>query len=286
MMDKGYKRTIEEATRSNSNQLGLEQPMLAHPRERVTNINYRGAVYQKKLDGHRCLITKVGGEVIAYSRKGKLIPAIRHIVEPLQDVIPEGCTLDGELYFHGQKLQTLASWIKREQEETKKLNFVCYDTISDQPYIERHANIRGMLEGLHSKIVVLPYTPYTNEENMQAALRSVRKAGFEGLMLRIDGRGYECNKRSSSLIKIKVFQDAEFVVVDINPSEKGWAVCTCVTESGKLFGVSAPGSIDEKTEVLRNKDKYIGRKLKVEYGELTADGIPFHCSALEWWEDV
>lgn len=290
MRDKGYKDTIEEARQSSSNQLGLDRPMLAHPIERVPNVAYAGSVLQKKLDGHRCLITCQDGELISYSRQGKRIDAIRHILRGLQGRIPEGTTIDGELYCHGHPLQTLGSWIKREQPDTARLFFVGYDLISHDRYTERHRELSEILAGANTGapggIVALPYRPYESDEATSALFREVRGQGFEGLMLRADNRGYEAGKRSSALLKIKEFFDDEFLVEDFEVSKTGFAICKCVAKNGARFGVSAPGSIDEKKRVLAEKEKYRGRYLTVEYAFLTADGIPFHPNAVRWREDI
>jgi len=289
MRDKGYKDSVNEAEHSGSNQLGLERPMLAQSIDKVQRIDYKGAVLQKKLNGHRCLITRQDGEVIAYSRQGKRIDSITHVLEALSSRLPEGETLDGELYCHGVPLQTLASWIKASQPNTKKLSFVCYDIISAERYVDRHAELSGILDkadtGEFGKIFALPYNPYTGRPEMYDQLHRVRSTGFEGLMLRLDGRGYEVGKRSSALLKVKYFHDAEFKCIDIEPSADDWGICVCLAENGKIFRTSAPGTHAEKRNALVNKSEYIGRLLTIEYSELTIEGLPFHASAKCWRDE-
>lgn len=284
MLDKGYKTTLDEAKVSSTNQLGLARPMLAQPWSKVTNPNVEGAVLQKKLNGHRCLATRQD-EIIAYTRQGKPITAIKHILAELNERLPPDLTVDGELYCHGVKLQTISSWIKREQPETYKLTYVLYDIMSDDAYRDRHAELVDLFTGCAS-VKVLPYEPFQGDEHMFRRRDEVINLGFEGMMLRLDGRGYEEGKRSSGLIKVKKFEDAEYEVTDVIESEEGWGICVCKTAEGKPFRTSAPGNKKEKLEVLVNKHKYIGRMLTVEYAELTADGIPFHCSATGWREDL
>lgn len=287
MKDRGYKDTIEEAMNGSTNQLGLLSPMLAQPYEKVKNINFQNAVVQKKLNGHRCLITKQDGKIIAYSRKGKEIAAITHITDPLCDHLPEGVTIDGELYVHGQKLQTIASWVKRKQPNTKLVMFVAYDLVSSESYVDRHIELTELLRGVASdKILTLPYEEFIDHERLIARRDEVIKNGFEGLMLRIHGCGYQDGVRSASLIKVKKFTDDEFEVIDVVPSSDYWGICVCKNKDGKTFRVSAPGDVREKTEVLRRKHDFIGRMLTVEYAELTQDGLPFHCSATGWREDI
>jgi hypothetical protein len=290
MMDKGYKTSRLEALNDQSNQLGLHRPMLAHPIDRVNSVDYRNAVLQKKLDGHRCLITVDEGKPVAYSRQGKYIPAIKHILNALTGRLPQDITLDGELYVHGVKLQTIGSWIKREQPDTLKLSYVVYDIISPDRYIDRHAELSAILKGVSTEhpgeIMALPYRLWTSHEDTTKWFREVRAQGFEGLMLRLDGRPYEIGRRSSGLLKIKEFDQAEFEVVGFKRSSTGWAICECLAPNGSKFDCSAPGSVAEKTEVWENQAKYLGRKLTVDFAHWTDDGIPFQPTALRWRDDI
>lgn len=287
MLDKGYKYTVEDAVANPGNQLGLDRPMLAQQVAKVKNINLAGAVLQKKLDGHRCLITKQDDITIAYTRQGKEIPVIHHLTRALDTELPEGVTLDGELYCHGIPLQTIGSWIKREQPGTLSLFYVVYDLISNDRYVDRHAELSEIVEAVgHPHIVTLPYRQYDTAHATSQYFKEVRAGGFEGLMLRLDGRAYEPGKRSTGLLKIKEFLDDEFEVVGFKESKTGWAICQCKTQDGTIFGVSAPGTFVEKAEVMENQDKYLGKFLTVEFAFLTNDGIPFQPTATRWRDDI
>lgn len=285
MKDRGYKDTIEEAmTSSGSNQLGTHRPMLAKPLDKVNNINYENAILQNKLDGHRCMVNN-DDDILAYSRQGNRIDSIKHILPDLKRRLPSGITIDGELYSHGVPLQTISSWIKREQPNTYKLSYVVYDLVSNESYKDRHAELSSILGGIgNPNILVLGYKPYTTLEDQRELMRNVRAKNFEGLMLKQDGFGYEVGKRSSSIIKIKEFQDDEFEVVDFEQSSDGWAVCICRTHNGKTFGCAAPGTMSEKHNVWKNKEQFRGKKLTVEFANYTNDGIPFQPTAKCWYE--
>jgi ATP-dependent DNA ligase len=143
-----------------------------------------------------------------------------------------------------------------------------------------------MVTNDHSHVKVLGIRPFETVDAMWEYFHKVRYEGFEGLMLRTRTSGYETGVRSSSLIKIKAFEDDEFLVVDLKASKEGWAICQCVTKEGKIFGVSAPGNKEEKLYVMRNPSKFIGRYLTVDYSHLTESNIPFHPTAIRWREDV
>jgi len=285
MKDRGYKESREAALDSQTNQLNLKRPMLAKSYDKVSKVDYSNAILQKKLDGHRCLITRQDGELIAYSRQGKPISSISHIIDRLHD-LPEGVTLDGELYKHGVPLQTLASWIKKAQPESASLSYVVYDTISDDPFLDRLAEVEELLRGKSKLVPVLRGRPFKTELEMWDYHKEAVLQGFEGLILRTNDRGYEAGVRSSSLIKIKRFNEMEVTVKDIEPSKEAWAVLVCGTDDGKEVRCSAPGTKHEKTLVLGLPEEYIGKQVTLQYSVLTKTGVPFHPVALRWREDI
>jgi DNA ligase 1 len=275
--DRGYVDTIEEAKKGATNSLGLAKPMLAQKLDRV-NVDLSRVFLQSKLDGNRCLITKQNGKVIPYSRNGKIIAAdLSHITSGLK--LEEGQTIDGELYKHGESLQTIVSWIKRDQENTKKLKFHAYDLIEDKDYLTRMYNMIDII-GDHSSVTPVPTIEASGIEQINKHHRNWLNMGYEGTIIRLPDHGYEAGKRSKSLLKLKTFLDDEFQIVDIHESKDGWGILECEIGNGKTFRVTAPGTMEDKMEVFDNAEFYIGEMVKVEYSQLTRDGIPFHPVAI------
>lgn len=286
-LDKGYKTSRSEALQGATNQLGLVNPMLAQPFERVQLSEDLVGYVQRKYDGHRCLITKQGGEVIAYTRRGKLIETINPILEDVAEWLPEGYTLDGELYVKGYPLQAISSFIKRAQPMSEQLTYHNYDLVSGEKFTDRWRELQQLHQHTQTpRIKLVPTVHVTSLQSVYELFKTFRSAGYEGAMLRRSLRGYEDSKRSDQLIKVKERADMEVVVLDVIPSKDGWGICVCRTVTGKIFNISAPGTVLEKTSVLQNKELYIGRLLTIEYANLTAEGIPFHAVALRWRDDV
>jgi len=292
-LKKGYKRTREEALLGSTNKMGLVNPMLAHPLKRVTLLgsDFAMAHVQPKYDGHRCLITKQDGDMLAYSRQGTPIVTIPHILEPLEKIMQDGDTFDGELYCHGVKLQTLSSWIKADQASSRKLNFHWYDIVSDKKFSERWRLMCDLSWSIpDTQVHLVPTKRVVKMSEVYEHFRQQRELGMEGSMLRLDRGGYEDGKRSNQLIKVKEREDGEVRVVGCRPSRDGWAILEVEFKvPGKFidvkFDISAPGSVPEKTEVLQNFDaKYKNRLLTIEYAMLTDDGKPFHAVATRWQE--
>ena len=273
--DKGYVDTIEQAMEGRpTNALGLVKPMLAQRRDKVKKINMNNLYAQYKYNGHRCLITEKNCETIAYTRNGKLITSIDHILKQL--VLGEGQTIDGELYIHGQSLQSISSLIRKKQNGSEKLKYIAYDVVMDDPYVDRLDCIQKITNFTDERVIVAPTSPVLTEEDITQCFINAKKNNYEGLILRQDGFGYEDGKRSKSLVKIKSCLDNEYEVIDVIPSSDNWGILVCKAENGKTFKVTAPGSMENKRIILDNKDGFIGQHVNVGFAEYTDDGIPFH----------
>lgn len=271
--DKGYVDTLLEAKNTKrTNRIGFLRPMLAKPIKNVKNIDYTNAFYQHKYDGNRCLITNKNGEIIAYSRNGKVMRSIGHITSGIK--LLNGQTIDGELYCHGVPLQKICSWIKREQDATLSLTYRMYDIISDQPYKDRLDQLRAIVT--NDKAEVVPTVGVGEESSLDRLLQQSLEDGYEGGILRWGDTGYEDGKRSNNLTKIKVFEDDEFLILNIEESKDGWARLVLEAHNGESFTASAPGTMGDKYEIMDNADKYIGQYVNVKFANLTKDGLPFH----------
>jgi ATP-dependent DNA ligase len=281
----GYVRERSKAIANKAvNKLGLNKPMLATKYADAKDIDYPTSVMQCKYDGHRCLIHFDGQDYTAYSRRGNLITSISEIMDAVKrSKLQPGQTLDGELYHHGTRLQTITSWVKRRQPATTLLSYVVYDLMTPEEifYNQRYSLLLNMELSKPIKLAPTDTTNFT-EEQVPSMLSASIAAGYEGLILRRDGFPYQDGKRSKSLIKIKAWEDEEFVVIDITQSREGYALLVCKMESGKEFGATAPGTMEEKYEVWERRDEFIGKHVNVQYANLTDEGKPFHPTATGW----
>ena len=288
--DKGYTDSIEEASTQLLNQLGLAVPMLAQTFDEKKHDISSGVHIQRKLNGLRCLATKVNGKIIMYSRRGKLFEHLHEIAESLEKILPEGETFDGELYVHGTSLQTIQSWAKRRQQNTLHLSYYVYDYMDDADYPTRLSFIQSCFNYAaeqsleHPRVAILPTKLVSSLGELMASMRKARDAKFEGIMVRFPGYPYEDGKRSKSLLKLKDVMTDEAICIDITLSEKGNPVLT-LDWNGKRFGASPPGGDLERLEAYKHQDKFVGQRVTIEYREMTDDGVPFHAVAVAWRMD-
>jgi DNA ligase-1 len=270
--------------------------MLAMP---IENIGVKNIIWpawvQTKFNGHRAIVTRHNGSLIMYSRRGKKIETMSHILEELEPLIKEGDFLDGELYIHGMSLQSIGSYIKRLQEKSSKVEYHVYDLISKEIFADRYKALQNLLKNQELKYVQLVHTErIVNMEELQDFYRDALAKNYEGAMLRISNGKYLAGFRSRALIKVKPSEDAEFEIIavkagkdrNVNETQLKVAVFTCKTKDNKEFDVLAPGTQEEKDMAYHNRNNYLGKILTVQFMGYTEDGKPFHPVALQIREDI
>lgn len=292
-LDKGYVRTLAEAKAPATNSLGLLKPMLATPIDKVKpeSICWKTSVVQPKLDGHRALYK----DGVLYSRQGKVLEHLDHIVLAIKDSGLGDFHLDGEIYLHGQSLQDLSRLIKKYTPETLSLEYHIYDQIALAPFLSRIGELaEHKAEGNWDNVLqAVPTDRVSNLEEMMDWHNYYRAQGYEGTMLRFSLDDYATDKRSRTLLKIKEFHDAEFKVIGFEegkPKHSGGhvyqvPVWICETAGG-TFNVTAQGDMAEKDVQWAARESLVGKMLTVKYHYLSKDGIPQLPVALRWREDV
>lgn len=298
-LDKGYVEDIPEAGSVATNTLGFIHPMTAHPAEKVKDVTFPLGV-QPKLDGHRCLAGIKGGVVILYSRQGKVIN-LPHIQQDLQALYNKGHwsgrVIDGELYLHGDSLQSISSLIKKLKPESEKLHYHVYDIDMDKCYRDRFQALKSLENwatscDIKSNWSVLETSIADTQEQVDALHAKYLSEGYEGTMLRQFDIPYESGKRSKGLLKKKDFQDAEFTIIGASKGKPNIrlglevGIYECKTQEGKTFTVTAPGNAQERHEHAQNGRQHIGRSLTVKYFNYTPDGVPYLPVALRIREDI
>ena len=290
-VERKYSETPEEALEE------LQLPMLAH--------SYKGskkkktqfpADAQRKLDGVRCLASRSeDGGIALTSRSGKPW-SVPHIAEQLDEWLPEGMTLDGEIYLHGLSCQRITSLVrsacpvtsKSYKPESLKLEYHVYDV----PVIDGNDSLKWKerKSGLYTKtpyaenagvisdnvIGVEAYTVFDHDDVVLFHDIFVGE-GYEGLMLRSHAGLYVWGYRSADLLKHKEFEDKEFVVIGATEGigkMKGCAVFICENDlTNDTFECTINGTMEDRRRFFVNKDKYVGRKLTVRFLGRTDDKL-------------
>lgn len=225
-------------------------------------------------------------------------------------MIEEGVGLDGELYLPGYGINEINSFIKNtELPQHYKLQFWLYDIcIENMSAINRQSllrenfskyainsifNAKGYVftkyDHLNNAIrLVLLDNDTVDNINMAIELRDKYiSLGFEGLVIREKNSEYQFGgRRNNSMLKFKKKLDGLFTIIDIIPEGRKRAnlgkfvLKNDINEETFECTYNAPHSSQE--EILINKNKYIGKKVLVEFRERSGQlQVPFHAKAIK-----
>lgn len=184
--------------------------------------------------------------------------------------------LDGELFGGRKKFQRTVGIVKRQDHSPlwKELQFLVFDAPAHGgPFEERVAHIEELLGGeKHPYARPHSHRRCTGEADLRAELDRVDTLGGEGLMLRKPKSRYEAG-RSTTLLKVKRFYDAEATVVDYVAGagrHKGRIGALLVElPDGTRFSVGTGLSDAE-----RNTPPARGAVITFRYQELSDGGVP------------
>jgi DNA ligase-1 len=274
---------------------------------------HTGAYFQPKLDGFCCIAQKSG----LTSREGQPIIAVPHVMEalaPLFEADPDA-VFHGELYNHALKeeFETLSSILKKTKDISEEqyalsremAQFHIYDYaaphVRDLPFGQRS---EALLEVLKTHVLnfgrlndptaaVLHFVetiPVADETQLIELFGWASDEGFEGGIGRLDGPYHQ--GRCWWVIKIKLFDDAEFDVVEViegvgnyqgyAKAVRCWAPDADRTEEpndDNTFKSGIKGKRDAKLAALLTAGHKV---VTIRYFRLTNRGVPRMGVAIKW----
>jgi bifunctional non-homologous end joining protein LigD len=252
-----------------------QPPMLAEPLELPLNprvLARPGWIYERKLDGLRCLAVRNGAEVELWSRNHLPFTArFPNIRATLASIPADNFTIDGELVaFEGGR--TSFASLQRADRSTPP-EFHAFDLLhllgrdtTGLPLVDRHRLLTQALDGAGSNVRVVSLLDGDPEALLEEACRN----GWEGLLAKRSDSSYTSG-RSAQWRKLKCSASQEFVV-------GGWT-----EPSGSRIGLGALllGYFDEAGQL-----HYAGKVgtgfddkelagLRARFASLATDSPPF-----------
>lgn len=299
--DKGYKllnKSLDSYTKeelevilptNTTDSNGNLKPMLAKDFNKVSASSLeRKWLASRKLDGVRMTMFLKNGEVCTASRGGKNYDASTYHITHHEDVInlfkvkPE-LILDGELYIHGRPLQYLSGLARLEKDDFDRcqdLEFHVYDILDPNKAFKDRLEDIGLIEteflgNSEAKIVFVQHEEVNGWAQIKAIHDKYVAEGYEGCVIRNPDKVYGVDKRTNDMIKVKMYQDAEFEII-------GWSeglrpedmVFKCITKDGNEFEAKPMGPRELKWEYLERMDEIIGKMATVKFFMYSEEGTP------------
>jgi DNA ligase len=205
------------------------------------------------------------------SRQGNLFHAPDWFIEDLPET-----PFDGELWIDRKKFQRTVSIVRRQDKSDlwAEVRFLVFDAPSATGvFEERLAHVKAMLVDGRSRFAQPHEHVRCNDlQSLRAELARVEALGGEGLMLRQPGSRYESG-RSTTLLKVKSFRDAEAVVIGHQAGagkHKGrLGALLARLPDGTEFAIGTGFSDRE-----RGAPPPVGATVTFRYQELSEAGVP------------
>jgi DNA ligase-1 len=274
---------------------------LAMNLDKVKGINPIDGTYfiSRKLDGCRCIcyVNKVFSDtwVEFKTRQNKIITTLDNLVEPIKEFTknfgPGEYVLDGEVCIMdengNENFQGLMKEVTRKDHTIENPRYNVFDVLTrsefdgetESPNFTDRLNMMHDLLTPNKNVVLLEQEMVTSQEVLDRWTNKAQELGWEGCMLRKDA-AYK-RGRSKDLIKIKKFQDAEYIVEGIiegtatynegGAKEYPVVAALIITHKGNQVKVGSGLSKEQRIGWLQNPEGIIGKTVTVQYFEETQD---------------
>ena len=243
------------------------------PTKKYKNVDYWLA--SRKLDGLRCyyknghFLTRNGHEILGFD----------HIIEELKQ-LPYSF-VDGELFTKEVNFQAIQGAVMSNKNiDPKRKEKIWFNVFAVGGDWEDTREMVRMVEKINEYkfkyVVALEYEEVKNDSKAILAIcEKFMKEGYEGVMLRHPQIWYEW-KRSTSLLKYKLFKEADFKIFSFEEGEgKFVGTLGAILIEGKLGKIKIQSKVgsgydDETRDLLwANRKNLIGKTVEIKYQNIT-----------------
>ena len=314
-------------------------PMLVHKYdEKIENVKYPVMV-QPKLDGTRCITflnkpknKKIqdcsADDIVMYTRQQKDYTGFLHIKELLLEPLielwnvekKESVYLDGELYKHGENLQTISGAVRNPNrdkiKEYKNIQYWIFDLFYPSElnltFIKRVDILNDLFILLKKNKIIVKTPTYKirKKKDLDIIYKKHLNDKYEGIIVRNMDSLYlthptkeSAKIRSKYVLKRKKRYSNEYEVVDFKQGDKGrdigavlWILKTTDSKGKEHQFNATPKNItyDERYEIFKKlksdknlfNKKYRGRMMTVEYEDLSKKNVPLRAKSIGFREHV
>ena len=247
-------------------------------------------VVTEKLDGNRCVVIKDNGVVKSFTRQGKQYEGLEEIESDIADLLEDGIVFDGELIadMQGSTIQIYAETTSKARSKGSNKTGLVYH-IFDTVTLEEFQSGKSKTNCVYRKNTLLEIFEYNNLPHCREVvplyigndLSEVKnwmviasEKSWEGLMVNLD-KPYIC-KRSDSILKVKVFNDADVRCLDtIEGTGKNIGKLGSITiqfeHEGKAYECNCGSgfSDEERSRYWKQPELIVGKIVTIGFFEIS-----------------
>lgn len=260
------------------------KPMRAYSLDKKREARLEGKgpfAVQRKYDGVRCMAYRRDDGTVRLMSRGGEDYDVPHIAQQIESTLDAHEVLDGELYLHGHLLQDIRHLIAEGDE---RIEFHVYDMtelveVDGNPWTKRSKNLAGWFKAYEDfcpNVVKVPTDTIPDIKTAWGMHDVYVSEGYEGGILRLLDGTYKMGSKSTKLLKLKEFEDAEFTIVGHSVSKDGVLLWECEQEEGLVFEARPVGSMEYRAQLLKEAEagRYVGQQLTVKFKGRSADNKP------------
>ena len=252
----------------------LPPVQLANVYDETKHENIRQYLVSEKYDGVRAIWT--GKQFV--TRQGNSINPPKWFTAPLPDV-----WLDGELWTKRGQFSVVSGIARTTIPNDLQWQSVTYQVFdmpdTGTPFHRRYQNYLSLISKLNSPhIKAVKQYQFSDNQQLSDYFNKVTKQGGEGVMLHFKDAKHTTG-RSSALLKLKPYLDAEALVIEYLPGKGKYTgmlgALKVQTKHGQTFSIGT-GFSDEE----RKHPPAIGSTITYRYHGYTKNGLPRFASFL------
>lgn len=256
--------------------------------EKVVDFDSGEWLSSRKLDGVRCICVKENGKVTFYARSGKEFKTLDVLKRAIEGLAVDNFVLDGECCIidpatGADDFIGIVSEIKRKNWTISNPKYLVFDCLTLEEF-RSCSSTPVLTERLSREPIsalkdidcasVLEQLPIMSREDFDSRVEEAASNGWEGIIIRKNA-SYE-GKRSKNMLKVKKFQDAEYVIESATTGtmrfiENGKTVEKLALSSveirhrGNIVSVGSGFSKEERIQYGENPELLVGKTVTVKY---------------------
>ncbi|BED91700.1 MAG: hypothetical protein Pg6B_04470 [Candidatus Azobacteroides pseudotrichonymphae] len=216
-----------------------------------------------------------------YSRQGKEISGLDHILDAIDDLNLPNMVFDGELVRENlenlpdnENFRIGTGIINSNEEFKTEINFIIFDMLpikefesgkSNQKYRERLENLNKLDLFWPLEMIPILYSG-TDQNKINEYLKLMETADKEGLILNRNTE-YKCN-RNTGILKIKKFHTVDLEITKLEEGTgkiKGMLGAFITNYKGNKLKVGTGFTNEERVTFWKQKENLEGRVIEVKY---------------------
>ncbi len=259
----------------------------------IRPLNAGNYVVSRKLDGLRCIAVKNNSNLTMYTRNGGEILTLDKVKQEIIEKfgVDSSFVLDGEICIvdeNGKEdFSAIVSQYNKKNFTIENPKYLVFDILTIEEFENgfghtSHTERMQRLDIVESNRICKLNHLKLNAELFDELQTRYKELGWEGLIMRRDV-GYKA-ARNDNMVKIKAFEDTEYVVTGIETgklktTEAGAGTVyidnAClkliIEHKGNPVGVGSGLSVQHRIEFANNPSLIIGKEITVQYTEESSD---------------